>query len=229
MINFCCVAYGKKYKPEYVQKLYNMIKRHLTIPHKFIIFTDQDQVLRRQVEGDVEFRQFKHHDLEGYWNKLQLFSPEAKLEGVNFYTDLDVVIKQNIDDMATYGDENTIGVIRDFGQPKTWYNSSVLKFNNVITGRIWELFNKDRSKWLKYQGDQNVVTLMCNEQKELSKHLKIYQDTWTQSYKWLDRSQTRFHRNDWTYEESPKAKIVVFHGQPNPHESEMDWVKNNWK
>ena len=64
--------------------------------------------------------------------------------------------------MATFGDAESIGVIRDFGQPRTWYNSSVLKFNNAITGRIWELFNKNRSKWLKYQGDQNVVTLMLS-------------------------------------------------------------------
>jgi hypothetical protein len=202
-----------------------MVERHLTLPYKFICFTDQDQLLKRQVKGDVEFRRFKDHTLHGYWNKLQLFSEEANLEGVNFYTDLDVVIKQNINDMATYGDDETIGVIRDFGQPQNWFNSSVLKFNNKITGFIWQEFIKDRGKWLKLQGDQNVITKLVKEHKKT----KIFQDTWTQSYKWLDRSQTRFHRNNWTYEESPKAKIVVFHGSPNPHESTMDWVKNHWK
>jgi|TARA_R110001592_G_scaffold352436_1_gene650269 hypothetical protein len=225
MINFCCVSYGTKYKPEYVQKLYNMVERHLTLPYKFICFTDQDQLLKRQVKGDIEYRRFKDHTLHGYWNKLQLFNEEENLEGVNFYTDLDVVIKQNINDMVTYGDDETIGVIRDFGQPQQWFNSSVLKFNNKITGFIWQDFIKDKRKWLKLQGDQNVITKLVKEHKKT----KIFQDTWTQSYKWLDRSQTRFHRSTWTFEEYPKAKIVVFHGSPNPHESTMDWVKNHWK
>ena len=39
-MNFCCVYYGDKYDVKYVQNLYNMIQRHLTIPHKFYCFTD---------------------------------------------------------------------------------------------------------------------------------------------------------------------------------------------
>jgi len=25
------------------------------------------------------------------------------------------------------------------------------------------------------------------------------------------------------------AKVAIFHGNPKPHESDQDWVKNNWK
>ena len=39
-MNFCCVFYGTKYKFEYVQNLYNMVQRNLTIPHNFVCFTD---------------------------------------------------------------------------------------------------------------------------------------------------------------------------------------------
>ena len=39
-MNFCCVYYGDKYDVKYVQNLYNMVQRHLTIPHKFYCFTD---------------------------------------------------------------------------------------------------------------------------------------------------------------------------------------------
>ena len=91
MINFCCVSYGTKYKPEYVQKLYNMVERHLTLPYKFICFTDQDQLLKRQVKGDIEFRRFKDHTLHGYWNKLQLFNEEENLEGAAITNLLDDV------------------------------------------------------------------------------------------------------------------------------------------
>lgn len=224
MINFACVNYGTKYKPTYVQNLYNMVKRHLTVPHKFICFTDQPYV-RKQIKGDVEFRQFKKHNLKGYWNKLQLFSPSSKLEGPTLYMDLDVVIKGNIDCFANFGDDETTGVMRDFGQPDTWYNSSILKFNNKTVSYIWDEYDKDPALYQKQQGDQNVITNFVKG-KETT---KIFPDEWTQSYKWLDRSRTRFHREKWTFEELPSAKVAIFHGSPNPHESVEEWVKKHWQ
>jgi len=225
MINVCCVYYGNKYEPVYVQNLYNMVSRHLTIPFKFHCFTDHVK-LGKIVDGDITFKQFKRHDLEGWWNKLQLFSPDSGLEGVNFYLDLDVVILSNIDEFITYGDDNTFSIIRDFGQPDMFFNSSVMKFNNsYCSKKIWEPYITNRPRFRKLQGDQNVVTeLMKNE-----KNVKTYPDEWTQSYKWLDRSRKRFHKHKWTFELSPTAKIAVFHGRPNPHESDQEWVKKNWK
>ena len=41
MLNVVCVNWGLKFKPQYVQVLYNMVERNLTIPHKFILFTDR--------------------------------------------------------------------------------------------------------------------------------------------------------------------------------------------
>jgi len=143
--------------------------------------------------------------------------------------DLDVVIKDNIDCFANYGEEDSFCVMRVFGQPGIWYNSSVLKFNNVnATDFIWKPFLKNKAKDMTLQGDQNVITNHIKEQPGVKK-LKIFPDTWTQSYKWLDRSQTRFHKNNWTFEESPLAKVAIFHGNPKPHESDQNWVKNNWK
>ena len=223
MINVCCVYYGNKYKTEYVQKLYNMVKRNLTVPHKFICFTDWKQ-LWRQVKGDIEFKPFPRHDMEGWWNKLQLFHPDL-LEGVNLYMDLDVVIVDNIDCFITHSKDEEFSIIRDFGQPDTTFNSSVMKWNNsTATKMIWEPYFKDRPKWRKMQGDQNVVTDLVSG-KDI---LKPFPDEWTQSYKWLDRTRTRFSKSKWTFELSDTSKIAVFHGKPNPHESEQDWVKKHW-
>ena len=91
-MNFCCVYYGDKYDVKYVQTLYNMIQRHLTIPYKFYCFTDHVK-LPKLLDGNIICKPFHHHNYEGWWNKLQLFSPEAELEGVNFYLDLEVKIK----------------------------------------------------------------------------------------------------------------------------------------
>lgn len=225
MINVCCVYYGNKYKQEYVQKLYNMVERHLTIPHKFYCFTDWKS-LPRQIKGDIIYKEFPRHDMDGWWNKLQLFHPDVELDGVNLYMDLDVVIVDNIDCFVTHSKNEEFSIIRDFGQPDTTYNSSIMKWNNsTATSLIWEPYFKDRPKWRKVQGDQNVVTDLMKG-KEV---LKPFPDEWTQSYKWLDRTKTRFSKSKWTFELSKTAKIAVFHGKPNPHESDQDWVKNNWK
>ena len=46
MINFACVYYGDKYtRPptdpwSYLRNLYNMVERNLTIPYRFVCFTD---------------------------------------------------------------------------------------------------------------------------------------------------------------------------------------------
>lgn len=229
MINFVCVNWGLKFKPLYVQNLYNMVQRHLTIPHKFILFTDRLKFHKNVKGPNIEFRKLPSEEYKGYWNKLLLFSPEAKLEGVNLYMDLDVVIKDNIDDFATFGDEDSFCVMRDFGQPHMWYNSSIFRFNSInATKFIWEPFLKEKSKHMTLQGDQNVITNMLKLQ-PAAKKLKIYPDHWTQSYKWYDRSQTRFHKKNWTFEEDEKAKVCIFHGNPKPHESTVDWVVKNWK
>ena len=94
MMNFVCVYYGDKYQIEYVEKLYNMVKKNTTVEHKFICFTDNTVIQRRLRHTDIEFREFKRHDFDGWFNKLQLFSPDSNLEGSNLYMDLDVVINE---------------------------------------------------------------------------------------------------------------------------------------
>ena len=97
MLNVVCVNWGLKFKPVYTKTLYNMVQRHLTIPHKFICYTNSMK-LQKVVEADnFEVRKLPFaEEYTGYWNKLSLFSPEAKLSGPCLYFDLDVVISDNI-------------------------------------------------------------------------------------------------------------------------------------
>ena len=142
MINVVCVNWGLKFKPIYTQTLYNMVKRHLTIPYKFICYTNHIKLQKIIKEDNFEVRKLPFaEEYQGYWNKLSLFSPEAKLSGPCLYFDLDVVISDNVDCFATFGNDETFGVMRDFGQPQVYYNSSILKFNNSnATAGIWKPF-----------------------------------------------------------------------------------------
>jgi len=229
-LNFACVYYGDKYKIEYVEKLYNMVQRNTTIPHNFICFTDS-AIIKKRIGRNIPnhkiiFRQFKRHDFQGWFNKLQLFSPEANLIGNTLYMDLDVVITKNIDEFFTIGKNHNFVGMNDFNPNSGLFNSSIMRFNNETTSElIWKPYITDRTKFKKHPGDQNIISELIRKHKDTIS----FPDEWTQSYKWYDRSGKRYHREKWTFEQHPTAKVCVFHGSPNPHDSTQEWVKNHWK
>ena len=233
MLNFACVYYGDKYtRPptdpwSYLRNLYNMVERNLTVPYRFVCFTDST-VLHKQREfrgKDIDFRQFKRHDFEGWFNKLQLFSPDSKLEGDTLYMDLDVVIMKNIDELATIGESKNFVGMNDFNPSSGLFNSSIMRFNNQYHSIIWKEYLKRKTEFNNAHGDQDIISAIIKSHEDTI----TFPDSWTQSYKWLNRKGERYHIDKMTYEQDPNAKVCVFHGNPNPDESPQEWVKELWK
>ena len=223
--NFACVCYGDKYPVEYVQKLYNMVQRNTTIDHKFIVFTDHVK-MHKMVSGDIDIRKFPVDDLNGWWNKLQLFHPNSHLDGTTLYMDLDVVITGNIDCFFNHNPEAIFTGMNDFNPSTKQWNSSVMKFKSAfLAEKLWFRFMDDRPNLLKrFAGDQNLISDFIKG----TPGCDSFPDSWTQSYKWYDRKGNRYSRQDMTYEHNGESLITVFHGQPNPHQSEQEWVKKAW-
>ena len=168
-----------------------------------------------------------------------MFSPKANLEGDSLYFDLDVVITDNIDSFFTYEEDSKVVLMRDFNLTTQGYNSSIMRFNNeVMTPCVWDIYQSDKKKFDRLQGDQNVISDCI---KQVPDKFKIYPDEWTFSAKWYDRYNPRFKRSTWTFSQYPGAKVAVFHGKPdplqlvNPHPYEsydkdtIAWVKKHWK
>ena len=219
-MNFACVCYGEKYSVEYVQKLYNMVQRNTTLEHNFFIFTDN---IEMKIDGHVNIRTFPE-TLNGWWNKMQLFRPDT-LEGDTLYMDLDVVITGNIDCFFNYEPEADFIGMNDFNPDTKIFNSSVFKFKpEAMKSKLWQPFTNDRIKWLRFSGDQNVISDLIKGHPGT----KSFPDSWTQSYKWYDRKGKRYHKGKWTFEHNGESLVTVFHGEPNPHQSEMEWVKKAW-
>ena len=219
-MNFACVCYGKKYSVEYVQKLYNMVQRNTTLEHNFFIFTDN---IEMEIDGHVNIRTFPE-TLNGWWNKMQLFRPDT-LDGDTLYMDLDVVITGNIDCFFNYEPEADFIGMNDFNPDTKIFNSSVFKFKpEAMKSKLWQPFTDDRTKWLRYSGDQNVISDLIIGHPGT----KSFHDSWKQSYKWYDRKGRRYHKGKWTFEHNGESLVTVFHGEPNPHQSDMDWVKKAW-
>jgi hypothetical protein len=88
----CLLRRGGKvgYDSAWVEKLQRGVARNLSVPHRFICFSDCDVPCERipLLDGD-----------HGFWSKMQLFRPNILPPGANLYIDLDTVICGNLDDI----------------------------------------------------------------------------------------------------------------------------------
>jgi len=100
-----------------------------------------------------------------------------------------------------------------------------MKWNNNTAFIIWKKYIEWQDHYNNLHNDQQVISDIIHD-KDI---LKIYPDKWSFSYKWYSRKNPRFDIKDQTFEEDKNAKIAVFHGKPDPHESNQEWVKKHWR
>ena len=95
------MKWGAKYGADYVNRLYNMVKRNTTLPFTFVCFTDDAEGL----DAEIDARPLPPMDLpegrERGWRKLSIFQKDSGLDGRVLFLDLDTVIVGNIDDYLT--------------------------------------------------------------------------------------------------------------------------------
>ena len=49
MKNVLCIKWGNKFPADYVNKLYRMVERHLSLPHRFVCLTDNTTGLNSEI------------------------------------------------------------------------------------------------------------------------------------------------------------------------------------
>tara|TARA_B110000503_G_C6995753_1_gene349342 strand:+ start:36 stop:863 length:828 start_codon:yes stop_codon:yes gene_type:complete len=229
-----CLKHGSKYGPEYVNTLYNMVKRHCTIDYTFVCLTENANGL----DPNILIRPLPEY-LSGWWCKPYMFSNKLELNGTILYMDLDVVIANNIDHLFTF-EEGHWCTIRDFTRKMRpgWkkYNSSVVRFKNSQLTNVWESFKNNKEEIeRKFHGDQDWLYHVTNE----SNPAKLFPDEWIQSWKWEIRQTKDFkagggrgNRQLRTIENVVPPNnccITVFHGDPNPNNCKDPWVVDNWR
>lgn len=226
-----CIKHGTKYSYEYVNKLYNMVDRNISIPYEFVCLTENTHGLNPKIKTLP-----LPTNLQGWWCKPYMFSNDLPLEGNILYMDLDVVISGNLDKLFSYEIDHWC-TIRDFTRAMrpSWnrYNSSVIRFKSGQLQHVWEKFKKDHIKIMKQNhGDQDYLW-------QADKAAKLFPDNWIMSWKWEIRSDKTFAPG--ASKGNRKLKrienvtppndccITVFHGDPNPHNCQDPWVVENWK
>lgn len=209
-VNLVCVRQGTKFGPEYVYILKDMLERNIQdTKYNFICFTDKPE----EIPG-VETRPLPGN-LEGWWNKLYLFSADAGLKGQTFFFDLDTIIVDKIDDYLQYNGRFLI--LRDFYRPKG-LGSGLMSWEEGFGTYLWDEFVHQGYPSLT-GGDQEFIEKNLTHEDLTA--LDIYQDLL------CARGQIKSYKVD--CERWPSGKIVCFHGRPMPHEVKGSWVEQFWR
>ncbi len=237
-INILCVKWGDKFSADYVNKLYNMTQRNLTLPHKFICLTEDATDLNKGITPLPLTR----NDLEYCWNKLILFEKKLEdLSGVGLFFDLDIVITDNIDDLFEYKKEDSFVGIMDWNRKNNpQFNASVMRYEigkhhyiidnfyekvasgELVKKREWDAYLKSNDKVVyfenkfRYGGDQEWTSKQVYPPNEIKNH--SFPEKWIMSYRTHGRNKL-----------PQSCKIMVFHGDPKPHEAKEQYVKEYWK
>ena len=233
-IDCACVIHGNAYSWDYVEKLHNMLNRHITPGVRLHVYTEADRpVPEPMIKHTLE-------DLgvtgpkKSWWHKMQLFNPEHHA-GPLLYFDLDVVVTGNLD-WIWQTVSNYFYTIRDFKYlwSPTFYgiNSSIMWFDTTKYSYVWEKFNQQGSSKImqKYRGDQDYITDTI-----LVQDRRFFDPARVQSWRWqchdggYDFGKKR-HLLPGSGTQLPStASVMIFHGKPKPDQITDLLVTQHWR
>lgn len=198
MVTVACLLWGRWCHPhgeEYVHKLRDRVETHLSVPHKFVCFTD------RNIEGVHTLP--LNPTWEWNFNKLALYRPNNGLEGRVLALDLDIVPVGSMDDFATYDGE--FAVCESFGH-KGKCGGSIVSFEAGSMDWLYQKVSSNPGFWAKVADGGSERLLYRNQ----IKNPDFWQDLLpgqVVSYKWHCQKEI-----------PEDARVVVFHGLPRPHD-----------
>jgi hypothetical protein len=213
VINIITVKWGTLYSADYVNKMYEMIKRHLTLPHTFYCLTEDDTGL----DKNIKIKPLPLSKLQGWWYKAYAFKQNLFPDNhINFYIDLDSVITGNIDKFMTYKPTQFLG-LRDLIYTKhperIAFGSGIMRWANNRFQYIWTRLELNNGIADKYQGDQDYLYHYH------ANNIQFFPTEWSTSYKWEYVDGIR----------KKDSSIIVFHGHPRPHEVDDKYILDNWR
>ena len=208
-----CMKWGTKYGPEYVNRLYAMVRRHLQGEFRFVCLTDRQDGVRDEVEcRPIPSLELPPGIPERGWTKLTTFtSPLHDLEGTALFLDLDVVIVSDI--TVFFEAPGEFLIIHDWKRPwRITGNSSVYRFKLGAHAEVLSEFRGDQERIrARLRNEQAFLSEVMHRQGKLA----YWPEDWCCSFKY--HCIPRWPSSFWAPPRlPPKARIVVFHGEVNP-------------
>lgn len=209
---------GGIYNVDYVNRLANAIARHVTVPYRFVVLTDD-------VEGDycenVHERVLLRHDLPGWWSKIELHAPDFYPDHKILFFDLDTVIVGNLDHVVEHDHHYT--VLSDFYYPGS-VGSGVMAWKQTGLTENFNAFLADAQRIMSgsERGDQQWI-------EETVQHPSHFQTLFPNEFLSYKKDLVR-HRRATDIEIPADAKVICFHGTPKPHEVlQYNSMRDNWR
>lgn len=220
MLTVVSILWGDWCKPygiEYVNKLYSMVKRHLSIPHDFICFTDRPNEIDFFTDN-IDVRPLDMPDWPLNFKKLFLYKPGNGLKGRIFYIDLDSVIIGSLDEMASYSGE--FCGIAPFNPLLRHKHTAggLLSFEAGYGEHIWDEVSNNLEYWVEKTKGGN--------ERYVYKHLVENPDRWQDLYPGQLVSYRLSCR--WKKEPPPDARFIAFYAVLRPHLATEKWIKEAW-
>lgn len=239
LVNIICMKWGDKYGADYVNRLYGMVSRNLTIPFQFVCFTENEKDIHPNVKiCPLPSLGLPENIPERGWLKLATFqNPLADLKGTALFLDLDVVIVDNIDCFFELEAEFAV-CFDEKKKAQKIGNTSVYRFEINKHEDVLDYFlNNFDSIKSNYRNEQAYLSDKMNEKNNLT----FWPKDWTPSFKYhcIPKFPLNFLREPFIPE---GAKIILFHGKPEPYEAEkgvsgkwyryfrpVGWITEYWK
>ena len=208
-----CMKWGTKYGPEYVNRLYGMVRRHLKGNFRFVCLTDDAQGIRTEVQClPIPELRLPDGSPERGWKKLTTFQADLHgLRGTALFLDVDVVIVSDITPLFEVPGDFLI--IHDWKRPwRITGNSSVYRFELGSHPEVLEGFRQQSADIrARFRNEQAYLSDVIHSQGKL----QYWPEDWCCSFKY--HCIPRWPLNYWQAPRVPSgAKVVVFHGEVNP-------------
>ena len=214
------MKWGDKYGSDYVNRLYQMVKRNITPPFKFVCYTDNKVGIDSNIEVyDMPRFDAAHLQTKGAYQKKTLCRSglEPFKDGERFlFLDLDIVIMKNIDCFFEYLPNEDFIICYNWtrGNGKIG-NSSVTMFRSGSLDYIISDLEKD---FINYQNKFGTASQEYLSSKVIEKFgkLNFWPEEWCKSFQY-HCLPNRLLRLFFTSRKPPEqTRILLFHGRVNP-------------
>lgn len=214
-----CLLIGDKYDQRYVRVLYEMVKRHCTIPYDFICYSD------RNIPGINTVVIADPNELEPVWYKIKLLGdPLLSKYDCKVFFDLDIVIHNSID--VLFHAPVKLNVLESrWKHPQevnsylnTGCNSSIMVWNE--SKKICDLFETDVNMFMsKYTGMDRFLWHDARE------HISFIQPGLAYTYSF---GADLIDNTPYTMREA--YSVCLYNQFPKPHtEINNEPAKSHWK
>ena len=246
MLKICTVYFQDYYTPDYVDKLYDSLKRNSTVDFQFICLSDTENV-----KADLVLPYNRHDDIKRHWHKLKFFSPQfayQQPEDEIIIMDIDQIIVGDVDPLLTWPvTENELITYGSWWDNKLKINGGFYKFKSGSLKFVWDDFIDNANYWqlhyynegtvhYKYYGEQNYVNWKMQEHnakitRTPEQWLTKYTDNYTKNLDLNKLYSKKFKTDHMILDDvNENIKIVHFTGpNRNIHENKSNFIRKYWK